>query len=299
MTENLGLKFIAILISVTLWAVVFGTRTIEITKDVPFEIATSDDQSVEEAIPEKITFKVAGPKAFLRSITNRIEEPIRVNLKDMKPGLINYRVYSDSIKLPLGVKVQSIHPNVIPIRIEELKRKMVNIELELTGKEKLGERFVRSEILPPQVRIKGPKNRITSISSLKTLPVEVGNLQHTTIFPLTFDFRAFGVELDSVLPELNVEIQGRGQAFRVKHVPLKVNATATENAKADESEVTVIVRTGLGENIKVEGEQVKAEIDVRDLPEGEYLRWVKVQLPDHVHLVRVIPPFSRVEVKNK
>ncbi len=297
MRENLGLKFLAVVLSITLWTVVFGTKTIEITKEVPFEISTGDDQSVEESVPEKIIFRLSGPKAFLRSIMNRIEDPIRVNLKDLKPGLINYRIYSDSIKLPLGVKVQSIHPNVIPIRIEELKRKMVNIELELSGKEKLGDRFVRAEVLPPQLRIKGPRNRLATITSLKSLPVEIGGLQHTTVFPLNFDFRSFGVELDSVLPELNVEIMGKGQAFRVKHVPLKVSATA--KAKCDEAEVTVIVRTGVGENIKVEGDQVKAEIDARDLPEGEYLRWIKVQLPDHVHLVRVIPPFARVEIKKQ
>ena len=295
MTENLGLKALAILIAITLWAVVFGTKTIEISKDVPFEVTTSEDQGLEDVLPDKITFRLSGPKAFLTSITNRIEEPIRVNLKEMKPGLINYRIYSDAIKLPLGVKVQSINPTVIPIRIEEQKRKLVNIDLQLIGREKLGDRMVRAEVLPPQVRIRGPKNRIAAITSLKTFPVEIGNLQHTTIFPLTFDFRSFGVELDSALPELNVEVQGRGQAFRVKHVPLKLNATS--KAKCEESEVTVIVRTGVGENIKVDGEQVKAEIDARDLPEGEYLRWVKVQLPERVHLVRVIPPFAKVEVK--
>ncbi len=297
MTENLGLKALAILIAITLWAVVFGTKTIEISKDVPFEVTTSEDQGLEDVLPDKITFRLSGPKAFLTSITNRIEEPIRVNLKEMKPGLINYRIYSDAIKLPLGVKVQSINPTVIPIRIEEQKRKLVNIELQLIGKEKLGDRLVRAEVLPPQVRIRGPKNRIAAITSLKTFPIEIGNLQHTTIFPLTFDFRSFGVELDSVLPELSVEVQGRGQAFRVKHVPLKLNATA--KAKCEESEVTVIVRTGVGENIKVDGDQVKAEIDARDLPEGEYLRWVKVQLPERVHLVRVIPPFAKVEVKSQ
>ena len=39
MRENLGLKLLAIVIAVTLWAVVFGTKTIEITKDVPFEMS--------------------------------------------------------------------------------------------------------------------------------------------------------------------------------------------------------------------------------------------------------------------
>ena len=298
MRENLGLKFLSVLIAITLWAAVFGSRTIEITKDVPFEVTVGDDQSVEEAIPEKISFRLSGPKAFLRALVNRVEDPIRVNLKDLKPGLINYRIYSDLIKLPLGVKVQSIHPNVIPIRIEELKRKMVNIQLDMVGQDKLGDRFVRAEILPAQIRIKGTKNRLGTISLMKTLPVDVSTLQHTSIIPLSFDFRSSGVELDSVMPELNVELQGKGQAFRVKHVPLHVKATSN-NAKSDEEDVTVIVRTPMGETIKVEGEQVKAEIDVRDLPEGEYLRWVKVQLPEKVHLVRVIPPFARVVVKNR
>jgi YbbR domain-containing protein len=297
MMDNLGLKALAIMIAISLWAVVFGTKTIEISKEIPIEIITSDDQTIEEMVPEKVTFRMSGPKAFLTSITNRSEEPIRVNLKEIKPGLFNYRVYSDAIKLPLGVKVQSIHPNVIPIRIEELKRKMVNIDLDLVGKEKLGERFLRAEVLPPQVRIKGPKNRIASINAVKSLPVDVGNLQHTTIFPLTFDMRAFGVEVDSVLPELNVEVQGKGQAFRVKHVPLKVSSNS--KVKCDESEVTVIVRTLPGDNEKVDGDQVKAEIDARDLPDGEYLRWVKIQLPEHVHLLRVIPPFARIEVKSQ
>ena len=299
MRENLGLKVAAIFISLALWVVVFGTKTIEITKEVPFEIITGDDQRVEDLIPEKVFFKLSGPKAFLRSINNRVEDPIRVNLKDTKPGLLNYRIYSDSIKLPLGVKVLSIQPNVIPLRIEELKRKLVSIDLNMIGRDKLGERFVRAEILPPQIRIKGSKNRLASISSLRALPIDVSNLQHTTTFPLAFDFRLFGVELDSVLPEVNVEIQGKGQAFRVRHVPVKIASTAKARVKADESEVTVIVRTALGSNVKVEGDQIKAEIDVRDLPDGEYLRWVKIQLPENVNLVRVIPPFSRVEVKGQ
>lgn len=296
MRENLGLKFLAILISVTLWGAVFGSRTIEITKDVPFEITLGEDQSVEEAIPEKISFRLSGPKAFLRSISNRIEDPIRVNLANSKPGVMNYRIYSDSIKLPPGVKVQSVHPNVIPIRIEELKHKMVNVQLDLVGKDKLNDRLVRAEILPPQIKIKGPKYRLNAITSVKTLPVDIGRLQFTSIVPLGFDFRSMGIELDSVLPELNVEIHGKGQAFRVKHVP--VNVLTTSKAKADEDEVTVIVRTAFGDTTKIEGDQVKAEIDVRDLPNGEYLRWVRVQLPERVSLVRVTPPFSRVVVKS-
>jgi YbbR domain-containing protein len=292
-----GLKFLSILIGITLWVVVFGSRTIEVTKEVPFEVVMSDDQILVDPVPDKVLFRLTGPKAFLRSITNRIEDPIRANIKELKTGIFTHRVYSDSIKLPLGVKVQAITPNVIQLRVEELKRKMVSVKLVTTGEVASGFKVVRTEVLPPQVRIKGPKNRISSLTVLPSLPVDISNLRETTIVPLAFDFKALGLEPDSSLPELNVEIQGKGQAFRVRHVPLKIRTTG--KAKSDDEEVTVIVRTDPADNVKIDGEQVKAEIDVRDMPDGEFLKWIRIQLPEKVHLVRVIPPLTRVVVKGQ
>ena len=292
-----GLKLLSILIAFSLWVVVFGSRTIEVTKDVPFEIIMSDDQILTEPVPEKISFRLTGPKAFLRSISNRIEDPIRANIRDLHTGVFTHRIYSDAIKLPLGVKVQSITPNVIQLKVEELKRKTVNVKLELTGEVAPGYRLIRTEVLPPQIKIKGPKNRVTNLNVLSSLPVDVGNFKETTIVPLAFDFKALGIDPDSTLPELNIEVQGKGQAFRVKNVPVQIRTTG--KAKSDDENVTVIVRTDPGDVSKVEGEKVKAEIDVRDMPDGEFLKWIRVQLPAHVHLIRVIPPLTRVVVKGQ
>jgi len=292
-----GLKLISILIGITLWVVVFGSRTIEITKEVPFEVEMSDNQILVDPVPDKVLFRLAGPKAFLRTVTNRIEDPIRANIKDLKTGIFTHRIYSDSIKLPLGVKVQSITPNVIQLRVEELKRKMVSVKLATTGSSPSGYRVMRTEVLPPQIRIKGPKNRIANLTTLTSLPVDLSSLRETMIIPLAFDFKSLGIEPDSTLPELNIEVQGKGQAFRVRHVPLLLKTTG--KAKADDEEVTVIVRTDPGESVKIDGEQVKAEIDVRDMPDGEFLKWVRIDLPERVHLVRVIPPLTRVVVKGQ
>jgi YbbR domain-containing protein len=292
-----ALKILSVVIALSLWVVVFGSRTIEITKEIPFEVVMSDDQTLVDPIPEKIVFRLTGPKAFLRSITNRIEDPIRANIIDLHSGIFTHRVFSDAIKLPLGVKVQSITPNVIQIKVEELKRKVVSVKLETVGEPQAGYRLLRTEVLPPQIKIKGPKNRIAALTVLPSLPVDIGNYRETSVVPLAFDFKSLGIEPDSTLPELNIEIQGKGQAFRVKNVPIQIRTTG--KAKTDDEVVTVIVRTDLGDNVKVEGDQVKAEIDVRDMPDGEFLKWVKIELPDHVHLIRVIPPLTRVVVKGQ
>jgi YbbR domain-containing protein len=290
-----ALKLLSVVIAATLWVVVFGSRTIEITKEIPFEVQMSDDQILVDPVPEKIQFRLVGPKAFIRNITTRIEDPIRANVKDLKTGVFTHRIYSDSIKLPMGVKVQAINPNVIQIKVEELKKRMVSVKLESTGDAPNGFKVLRTEVLPPQMRIKGPKNRIAGINSLPSLPVDFSSLRETQIIPLAFDFKSLGIEPDSAVPELNVEIQGKGQAFRVKHVPVRIRSTL--KAKSDDEEVTVIVRTDPADNVKIDGDQVRAEIDMRDMPDGEFVRWIKITLPEKVHLVRVIPPLTRVVVK--
>ena len=288
-------KVLSVLIATTLWVVVFGSRTMEITKEIPFEVQMSDDQILVDPVPEKIQFRLVGPKAFLRNITTRIEDPIRASVKELNTGVFTYRIYSDLIKLPMGVKVQSISPNVVQIKIEALKKKIVSVKLESTGDAPPGLKILRTEVLPPQIRIKGPKNRMKDLNYISSLPVDFSNIRETSIIPLAFDFKSLGVEPDSAIPELNVEVQGKGQAFRIKHVPLHVRSTL--KAQSDDEEVTVIVRTDPGDAVKIDGDQVKAEIDVRDVPEGEFVKWVRVQLPDKVHLVRVIPPLTRVVVK--
>jgi len=290
-----ALKLLSFVIAVTLWVVVFGSRTIEITKDVPFEVQMSDDQILVDPVPEKIQFRLVGPKAFIRNITTRIEDPIRANVKDLKTGVFTHRIYSDSIKLPMGVKVQAINPNVIQIKVEELKRRMVSVKLESTGDAPIGFKVLRTEVLPPQIRIKGPKNRISGLNVLASLPVDFSSIRETQIIPLAFDLKSLGIEADSAVPELNVEIQGKGQAFRVKHVPVRIRSTL--KSKSDDEEVTVIVRTDPADNVKIDGDQVRAEIDMRDMPEGEFVKWIKISLPEKVHLVRVIPPLTRVIVK--
>ena len=66
---NFLLKLTSIAIAATLWIVVFGSRTIEITKEVPFEVQLTDDQVLVDTVPEKIQFRLVAPKAFLRNLS--------------------------------------------------------------------------------------------------------------------------------------------------------------------------------------------------------------------------------------
>src|SRR4051812_36162768 len=84
LTSNIGTKLVSVVIAIVLWAVVLGSRSVEVSKEVPLEIMTPEDLVVANDLPDKIVFRLYGPKAFLRNILDRHEDPIRINLSGTK-----------------------------------------------------------------------------------------------------------------------------------------------------------------------------------------------------------------------
>src|SRR5689334_22531141 len=99
LTSNLATKLISLAIAIVLWIVVLGSRNVEVTKEIPLEVITPADIVPSNDIPDRIAFRLSGPKAFLRAVLDRREEPIRVNLSGAKPGLVTYRFFSDNIRV--------------------------------------------------------------------------------------------------------------------------------------------------------------------------------------------------------
>src|SRR6185295_1704684 len=147
--------------------------------EIPLEVITPADIVPSNEIPDRIAFRLSGPKAFLRSILDRREEPIRVNLSGAKPALVTYRFFTDNIRIPIDVKVLSINPTAILIKLEYLKRRDVPVRLEIRGNPPEGYRIVKADLKPEVVRIKGAESRVDGITEISTIPIDVSNLKES------------------------------------------------------------------------------------------------------------------------
>ncbi len=294
-TKNLGLKLLSFMLAGVLWVAVFGSRTVEVSKEIPFEVVLNDRQILIEPVPEKVIFRLSGPKAFLRTLQNRPEDPIKANVSNIPGGVVTHRIFSDLLKLPLGVRVLSITPNAVPIKIEERVVKMVPVSLQLRGQLPGGLKVTRAEVLSPTVRVTGPKSRVDGFKYLSSLPIDLSLIDQTTVLPLSFDLKPFGVDIDGANPEALIEVQGKGQAYRIRHVPVKLRSN--KKGLVADQEVTLIVRTD-DPNPKIEGDQFAAEIDARDLPSGEHVRWIHVSVPENLKWVRSLPAQTKITIRD-
>jgi len=289
---NVGVKLVSLAIAIVLWSVVLGSRNVEVTKEIPLEVVTPADLVPANDIPSHIAFRLSGPKAFLRTILDRREDPIRVNLAGAKPGLVTYRFFSDNIRVPIGVKVLQIIPASIPIRIEMVKRRDVPVRVEIRGAPPEGYRLVKTEVKPEVARIKGPESRVDGITELRTMPVDVSNLKQTLDREVAIDLSRHNVQLDGPLPRVLVEIEPVSANFRIKNVDIRV--LSPYKVRVEEKGVTVLVRADLKDLKLLDRSNVYAVVDLTGKPKGKYTVVPKVTLPGGVGLVKIIPDHVKV-----
>lgn len=292
LAHNSGAKLISLIIAVVLWVVVLGSRTVEVTKEIPIEVQTPGELVVSNDVPEKVVFKLAGPKAFLRAILDRREDPIRVNLSGAKAGMVTYRFFSDNIRLPIGVKVLSVSPPSIVVKLEGIKRKEVPVRLELVGTPPEGYQITRTLVTPKTVKIRGPESKIESVSEIPTQPIDLLNLRQSLEMQANLDLARQGLQADGAIPQISIEVSPIQANFKIKNVEVRVKSK--HRARLDETGVTVYVRVDPSDIASLDRKMVYAEIDLQDKNKGRYTERVKVTLPPNVGLVRVVPERMKV-----
>lgn len=295
-TTNLSLKIVSVIIAVVLWFVVLGSRNVEVSKDVPVEIITPADLVVANEVPDKVTFRISGPKAFLRNILNRREDPIRVNLSSAKAGLVTYRFFSDNIQIPIGVKVLSIVPTAIIVKLEYVKRKEVPVKLLTKGEAPAGYHIGRLDLLKNTVKLRGAESHVDQIVEAPTVPIDLSQVRESSDREVAIDLgRMPGILLDDDLPKVHFEVTQSTANFRIRNVEVK--ALTQRKFTVDPKEVAIYVHCSPEELKSLAPSKVYAVADLRGKGAGTYEVPLTVQLPSNIKLINVLPAKVRITLR--
>jgi YbbR domain-containing protein len=281
-----------IVVAIVLWFVVLGSRSIEVTKDVPLEVVTSEEMTVANEIPDRITFRLSGPKAFMRAILNRSEPPIRVNLEGNSNASVTYRFFSDNIRVPPGVKVLGVSPPAIQIRQEPVRSREVNVRADLRGIVPEGYKIVKIRVEPATVKIRGAKSRLATLSEIPTAPWDVSELRASQVQVLPLEVQGGVSKIEGGPVRVTVEVATELMRYRVKGVPVRVIADGA--FRIQEPMLHLVVLAHFEQLKLISAETPVVQVDVRGKSKGQYELVPQVSLPRGVTLVRTIP--SKVHV---
>lgn len=180
--DNLGLKFVALLLAVLIYLNVYTDRPATMVVSFPLQFTDlADSLSVSGSPPGSVEAELRGTGKDL--IRLRLREPVlKISLANASTG--RYERTLGAADLPLGesgLQVDRlIGPILLDFRIEPSVRRRVPVAARITGAPAEGHVQGGSPILDPDhLRIRGPASIVTGLDSIRLTPASVEGARDT------------------------------------------------------------------------------------------------------------------------
>ncbi len=208
--EDWGLKLLALAITLALWFGVTGLSAPTTKRfSIPLNPSTSNNAEITNTLIPEVDIVVSGYKRNLDQI-NKNDLAATLDLTDVAPGerVVSLSPETVYVALPQGIKLIEVQPSRIPVRLEAVEEKEVEVKVQTKGNPADGYEVYTTVSLPPKIRVRGPAS-----------------------FTKKLDF----VETDKI------DLSGRKDEFTAKQIPVSV---ANPNAAVLDTVVDVYFRIG-------------------------------------------------------
>jgi YbbR domain-containing protein len=134
--EDWALKLLALAITLLLWLAVTGVnKPVTIRTGVQLNFIRPDKLDISNEPPRTVDVLLTGRRSNLDKIS-KLDLVATVDVSDQHEGERVVRLSSDRVQmdLPDGVKIESFQPSTIPVRLEPIVERELEVEVTLVGK---------------------------------------------------------------------------------------------------------------------------------------------------------------------
>jgi YbbR domain-containing protein len=170
--KNFGLMLLSLFLAVVVWFVVSAPRRGKI-RQRPVTATLSivslpSDLVITTELPPSVTLRVRGRNADLRALSPAtLEVPVDLSWVQ-QPGEVEITLRPQAIDVPPEIEVESIVPNKIRFRIEELRQRAVAIRPFLVGTPPDGYLVGEAAPSPDRALVSGPSSQIMKLDEVAT-----------------------------------------------------------------------------------------------------------------------------------
>jgi hypothetical protein len=295
--DNMGLKFLSMVLAVTVFLLVNTDEDREITARVGVSYMLPEDRVLVSDRLDEVRVGLKGAWQRLRRFDEREIDRITLDLRGGSSGEIT--ITADMIRLPSGLTVTSINPRSVHVAFDKRVDKVVEILPSVTGRAQHGYTVAEIKPIPATVKLRGAERTLTALTAIRTREINlegrselfvaetqvvppsgvdvVGNVQVLVQIHIDEELVA------RKLPGLAVVVKGDGDMSRWRVTPPQVDVSLTgtllEIEKARASLVPVVKATP-------DARPREAEVTIEGLPPGI---GVKIS-PEHVKLAPLKAP---------
>jgi YbbR domain-containing protein len=204
MFDNLGLKFLSMVLAVTVFLLVNTDKDREITAHVGVSYKLPDDKVLVSERIDEVRVTIKGAWRRLRKFDEREVDRINLDLRHASTGELP--ISNDMIHLPSGVTITSINPRFVHVAFARRVEKVVEITPAITGRPQHGYVVAEAKPVPATIKLRGGEGTLAALTAI-----------HTREISLEGRTDSFVAETEAAPPE-GVEVVGSPQIAVQVHV---------------------------------------------------------------------------------
>ena len=175
--EDWAMKLVALAITLGLWLGVtgLGTKKKERFSGVPVTFRVSNDAEITSAPVQDVNLVLSGDSRRLDEVRSS-DLSISADLTAIKPADLIVTLEPGSVSvsgLPRGVTLEEIQPSRIPVKLEAVEERDVDITAETMGTPAAGYEIYSMIVSPARVRVHGPADYVKTLEDLPTDKIDL------------------------------------------------------------------------------------------------------------------------------
>lgn len=171
MFDNLGLKFLSMVLAVTVFLLVNDDPDREIRVTVGVSYILPADKVLTSDRVDEVRVTIRGPERRLRRFDARELSRISVDLRNGRDGEVAFT--PDMVQPPAGLSITSIEPRFVRVAFDRRSEKIVEVQPIVAGHPQHGYVAVEIKATPATVKVRGAATALAALTSVRTQEVSV------------------------------------------------------------------------------------------------------------------------------
>ena len=196
--EDWGLKLLALAITLLLWLAVNGVnKPVTIRAGVQLNFVLQEGMAISNDPPRIVDVLLTGRRSKLDSI-KQMDLVANVDVSELREGERVVRLSSDLVRmeLPDGVTIEGFQPSIVPVHLEPLEERYLEVVLKLEDKPAEGFEIYGIQISPDKIRVRGPADRVNELQKAGTETISLAGRKE--------GFSASNIAIDISDPKVNL-----------------------------------------------------------------------------------------------
>jgi len=180
-TENIGLKLLALVAAFFIWANIASEPELSTIIAAPVEYKNfPKDLEISSEIVETIDVEAHGPAGQLRDASDSHLAAI-IDFSGVKaPGERTFSLTAAEVKLPRGIQLIRIIPAQLRFDFEHKLTRNVPIQVPFAGRLAPGLKVVSHTVTPSALTIAGPESRVAAVLKAESDPFDLTQVASDT-----------------------------------------------------------------------------------------------------------------------